>query len=271
MGGLFRAVHFRHEDDCDGKVIQKKGVHTMIAYLFSLILPFLAAGLLAGTVFSCSRKHSRAHRQAGTVCIVLLLAMSMLTAGGTLPCGSGLSASAEESPTGETAPEEATAEAAEAKETEDAAAEDIPPLPDFTLLDQYGAEHKLSNYRGKTVVLNFWATWCPWCITEMPDFEALYHELGENGDQVVILGMAAPGTVDPDADSAKITAFLEEHGITYPVLMDMTGEKFSYYGASSLPTSWFIDGEGRPIGYLPGALTKENLLQILREAAGLEL
>ena len=243
----------------------------MIAYLFGLFLSFLAAGLFTGIIFSLSRKRTFSLRRAGTVCIVLLLTMSMLTAGGTLPCGSGLTASAEESPARETAPEEATAEGDAAEETEEAAAEDIPPLPDFALMDQYGAEHKLSDYRGKTVVLNFWATWCPWCITEMPDFEALYHELGENGDQVVILGMAAPGTVDPDADSAKITAFLEEHGISYPVLMDMTGEQFSYYGASSLPTSWFIDGEGRPIGYLPGALSKENLLQILREAAGLDL
>ncbi len=235
----------------------------MVAFFSGLFLSFLAAGLFTGILFSLSRKRTFSLRQAWMVCVALLLGMSMLAITGTLPRESGLTASAEE-----TAAEKA---AAEDTETEEAVPKDIPPLPDFTLLDQYGAEHKLSDYRGQTVVLNFWATWCPWCITEMPDFEALYHELGENGDQVVILGMAAPGTVDPNADSAIITAFLEEHGITYPVLMDMTGEQFSYYGASSLPTSWFIDGEGRPIGYLPGALSKENLLHILREAAGLEL
>ena len=62
---------------------------------------------------------------------------------------------------------------------------------DFTLYDQYGKEHKLSDYKGKVVFLNFWATWCPPCKEEMPYIENLYKEYNENNDDVVILGIAS--------------------------------------------------------------------------------
>ena len=122
-----------------------------------------------------------------------------------------------------------------------------PPLPDVTLPDQYGNVHHLSDYRGKIVFLNFWATWCPPCIEEMPEFEELYHELGENREDVVILGVAAPDPANEnEMDEAGITAFLERQGITYPVMMDGEFSLWSAYPCPYVPHFHFFLPDGTP-------------------------
>ena len=139
------------------------------------------------------------------------------------------------------------------------------PAIDFTLTDQYGQEHSMESLKGKTVFLNFWATWCPWCVVEMPDIEALYHELGENQGDVAILGVAAPSSFDT-ATEEEIAAFLEEHECTYPVLMDQAGSLFVPYNASSLPTTVLIRPDGYVLGYIAGALSKEQMLDLIQRA-----
>ena len=138
------------------------------------------------------------------------------------------------------------------------------PAPGFVLTDQYSVSHSLSDYRGKIVFLNFWTTWCPYCIQEMPDIEEIYHELGENAQEYVILGISSPSVYDT-ANEEEIIDFLKNNHISYPVLMDTTGEYFYLYGASSLPTSWFIRPDGSLIGYINGARTKEQLLDFLKQ------
>ncbi|MBR6028926.1 MAG: TlpA family protein disulfide reductase [Clostridia bacterium] len=144
--------------------------------------------------------------------------------------------------------------------------------PDFTLFDQYAVQHSLSDYRGQVVLLNFWTTWCPWCIREMPDLEALYHELGENSGSVVILGMGGPDTVDSVSEE-EIVSFLEEHGFTYPCVMDRDGSLFSLWGVEALPTTWMIRADGTIMGYVAGALSREGMLEIINKTladSGLE-
>ena len=164
------------------------------------------------------------------------------------------------------AEEAAEAPAREESEADSAAESEDVEAPDFTLQDQYGVEHTLSQYRGKVVFLNFWATWCPWCVKEMPDIEELYHELGENQEDVVFLGLASPLAVD-NVDEAGIISFLEEHGWTYPVLMDETGELFQTYYAQSLPTTWLIRKDGMVMGYVPGAMSKDQMQEVIRMTA----
>lgn len=160
----------------------------------------------------------------------------------------------------------ASASAEKAAETEKTAEEgDKAMAPDFTLQDQYGETHQLSEYQGKAVFLNFWTTWCPYCVQEMPDIEELYHELGENQKDVVILGVAAPGSYD-SVDEKGIVDFLKEHGWTYPVVMDRTGEFFDIYGAQSLPTTWLIRKDGSLLGYMPGAMAKAQMQEVIRLA-----
>ena len=93
--------------------------------------------------------------------------------------------------------------------------------------------------------------------------------MGENQGDVVILGVGSPGVYD-DTDAQGIMDFLAERGITYPTLMDTTGEVFNTYGATSLPTTWLIRADGKLMGYVPGAMEKETMLDVIQQTLGAE-
>lgn len=163
-------------------------------------------------------------------------------------------------------------ESAAAGETESSLPDtsDRVEAPDFTLVDQFGEEHKLSDYKGKVVFLNFWATWCPPCREEMPDIEALYKEYGENSEDLIILSVANPKTKDNPNNNDKtieeVTKFMEDNGYSYPTLMDTTGDVLLQYYITAFPTTFMIDREGRVIGYASGALTKDIMKNIITQA-----
>ena len=127
--------------------------------------------------------------------------------------------------------------------------------PDFTAYDAAGESARLSDYFGRPIVLNFWASWCGPCQSEMPDFEAAYGELGEEIQFLMVNVTTGRET------QASAEAFLEETGYTFPVLFDTTGEAAQTYGAYSIPTTYFIDAEGVPIARAVGAITGELLQQ----------
>lgn len=133
---------------------------------------------------------------------------------------------------------------------------------DFTLYDQYGKEHKLSDYRGKTVFLNFWATWCPPCRGEMPHIEDLYKEYNKNQDEVVILGVASPNLGNEGSEEG-IKEFLNQNAYTFPVVMDKDGELVYQYGISAFPTTFIIDKDGYVTQYVPGAMDKETMKTLI--------
>lgn len=141
--------------------------------------------------------------------------------------------------------------------------EEIEPVPafDFTLTDQYGKEHTLSDYKGKVVFLNFWATWCPPCRYEMPDIEELYKEYNLNQDEVIFLGVANPKSeaypYNQDEEKDEIIAFLDENEYTFPTVFDETGEVFRDYYVYSFPTTFLIDKEGNIFGYQIGMMSKD--------------
>lgn len=146
----------------------------------------------------------------------------------------------------------------------DAASEVIPAV-DFELTDQYGVAHRLEDYKGKTIFLNFWATWCPPCKAEMPDIQEIYETYDTEGeDALVVLGVATP-SMGQEGTEEEIKAFLEENGYTYPVLMDTEGELFGAYGVYSLPTTFMIDREGNVFGYVSGMLTKDMMENIIQQ------
>ncbi len=143
------------------------------------------------------------------------------------------------------------------------------PAFDFTLTDQYGNEHTLSDYKGKVVFLNFWATWCPPCRKEMPDIEELYKEYNFNKDEVVFLGVANPFSKDypnnQDVEKDDIISFLEENGYSFPTVFDESGEVLHNYNISAFPTTFMIDKEGNIYGYVPGMMTKDIMLNVIEE------
>lgn len=133
---------------------------------------------------------------------------------------------------------------------------------DFTLYDQYGKEHKLSDYRGKKVFLNFWATWCPPCRSEMPHIEDLYKEYEKNSKDVIILGVASPN-VGKEGDQQYIEDFLKENNYTFPVVFDDGGMLSYQYGFSSLPSTLIIDEDGYITKYIPGAMNKSTMKSLI--------
>ena len=137
------------------------------------------------------------------------------------------------------------------------------------LVDQDDREHRLSDYRGKTVFLNFFASWCGPCQREIPDIEALFRTRGLNEGDLVVLGVANPKTAErpqnSDATVDEVKAFIRERGITYPVLMDTSGELFSAYGIMSFPTTFMIDEDGNVFGYVTGMLTAATMDSIVEQ------
>lgn len=130
--------------------------------------------------------------------------------------------------------------------------------PDFTLIDQYGNTHTLSDYRGKVVFLNFWATWCPPCRMEMPYIEEIYNDNNQNSEDVVIIGVAGPN-IGKEGDEQYIIQFLKDEGYTFPVLFDDTGRTMAQYGIQALPSTFIIDKEGYIVQYIPGAMEKSTM------------
>ncbi|MEG0711279.1 MAG: cytochrome c biogenesis protein/redoxin [Niameybacter sp.] len=145
---------------------------------------------------------------------------------------------------------------------EEESVEQLQQAPDFTLTDQYGNTHTLSAYKGKTVFLNFWATWCPPCKEEMPDIEALYKDYGLNAEDVVVLGVAFPNMGD-EKSKEEVIQFLEDEGYTFPVVMDEEGALAYYYGISAFPTTFLINPDGTVEGYLRGMMSREMMDEVI--------
>ena len=230
-------------------------------YTLGFVLPFLAVGLFTGTVLDFFKAHQSVVRYTVKIGAVLLIVMGILTLTGAT---NGLSADLA-AVSGTTTQEESAAEQEDAGGAQEESGE-IPviPAPDFTLTDQYGETHTLSDYQGQTVFLNFWATWCGPCKMEMPDIQALYEDWGENAGELVVLGVAGPN-IGQEGSAEDIAAFLEENGYTYPVVMDETGTLFYQYGISAYPTTFMIDTEGNVFGYVQGAVSREVMDDIVEQ------
>ncbi len=136
---------------------------------------------------------------------------------------------------------------------------------DFNLYDQYGMVHSLSQYKGKIIFLNFWATWCPPCKKEMPYIEEIYEEYGKNSEDVIILGVVNP-QLGKEGSQEYIESFLEENGYTFPVVFDTNYDLLYSYGISAFPSTLIIDAEGYINLYVPGAMDKVTMKQIIEEA-----
>ena len=108
--------------------------------------------------------------------------------------------------------------------------------PDFILKGEDGNTYRLKDYRGKVVILNFWATWCPPCREEMPSMERAWHQIKDKG--IVMLGI----NVGEDADT--IFEFTGQYPMTFPLPMDINGEVVEQYPIRGLPTTYIIDPAG---------------------------
>ena len=131
--------------------------------------------------------------------------------------------------------------------------------PDFELTSLDGKRVKLSDFRGKAVLLNFWATWCSPCKVEMPWFVDLQNKYGNDG--LVVLGIAMD-----DTDTPKIAQFASEMGVNYPVLLGTDKVSEAYGNVEFLPTSFYIDRDGKIVGKGTGLLGRSDVEQNVQKA-----
>ncbi len=124
---------------------------------------------------------------------------------------------------------------------------------DFTVYDRSGSQISLSDMRGTPVVLNFWASWCGPCQSEMPVFESMYSEYG---DEVHFMMVNLTGG-NETADSAE--KFIESKGYSFPVYFDSNGQAALAYSVYSIPETYFIDADGNIKGNIKGTLDENSL------------
>lgn len=125
---------------------------------------------------------------------------------------------------------------------------------DFTMLDAQGKEVKLSDYFGKPVVVNFWASWCPPCKAELPDFQKVYDEMKNNVNFLMIdLPDGQRETME------KAAQFIADEKYTFPVFYDNSQEAAYIYQIYSIPTTLFIDKEGYIVAGHEGQISEQNL------------
>ncbi len=133
--------------------------------------------------------------------------------------------------------------------------------PDFELSTLDGSNVKLSSLRGKAVLLNFWATYCGPCKVEMPWFVELQKEYGPQGFQII-------GVAMDDASTADIAKFAKDMGVNYPILLGKESVGLSYGGVNVLPTTFFLDRNGKVIGREFGLQSRSVFVDHIKQSLG---
>lgn len=270
-------------------------------YSLGFIVPFLILGLFTTQILNALRRHRSVLKYTAIAGGVLVMLMGALMTFGLIgsinsylarfssPSAQSQSASSEKSAENSSNSSEnsassdkqssATSSTSEDKkdstsqtEEKKSSAEDDQKHPvafDFELTDQNGKVHKLSDYKGKTIFLNFWATWCGPCRHEIPDIQKLYENHGQNSKDVIVIGVSNPsngGRQMIDAPLDEVKAFIKENNMSYPVLFDLDGSVYNKYNVNAFPTTYIIRPDGRISGYIPGAVPGTVMERVVNEA-----
>lgn len=130
--------------------------------------------------------------------------------------------------------------------------------PDFTVLNKEGKKVSLSDYFGKPIIINFWATWCGPCQDELPHFEKMYKEYGN--EVVFLMVNLTDGTNDT---VASVKEFISDEGYTFPVYFDTEYNGANTYGVRSIPVTYAIDSSGNIVYRYPGMLNENTLKSMI--------
>lgn len=186
-------------------------------------------------------KHTKVCLLAALVSALLLLLAA---------CAAPDTSDREDDPMGPAGPAHSAQTESQARET----AKPVNYAPDFEVLDNDGNTVRLSDFRGKPVVLNFWATWCPPCKAELPDFD---RSAATYGDEVTFLMV---NLTDGGRDTVSgVREFVAANGYTFPVYFDTRYSAANAYRVSSIPTTYFINAEGEIVSYKVGMVSASEL------------
>ncbi|MFC4800643.1 thiol-disulfide oxidoreductase ResA [Neobacillus sp. GCM10023253] len=129
--------------------------------------------------------------------------------------------------------------------------------PDFVLTDMDGNKHRLSDYRGQGVFLNFWGTWCPPCKKEMPYINNQYQQYKDKGVQVL--------SIDIQESELQVNQFAEHYKLEFPIMIDTDKEVMTAYGINPLPATFLIDKNGEVVKYHTGEMTEKMVREFMEK------
>lgn len=129
--------------------------------------------------------------------------------------------------------------------------------PDFSLVDLDGNSHKLSDYEGEGVFLNFWGTWCKPCVKEMPAMDRQYEEYSEQGVQILAVNIAQ--------SEFEVKSFAKQYGLDFPIVIDKNKSVMAAYNIRPLPTTVLVNPEGKIERIVTGEMSEEDIAGYMEE------
>lgn len=247
------------------------GYLLVLVYTAGFVIPFLLLGLFTTQALAFLKRKKKLLNYTIKIGAIILILIGFMTFTGYM---NGISSYLNSIPKQSSSDRSSDSKTEDKQDDEPTSSDNDKSSPypsiDFTLTDQFGKTHTLSDYKGKVVFLNFWATWCPPCNKEMPDIESLYKENNLNMGEVVFLGVTNPSSVEypdnQDVSKKEIITFLSNKGYTFPTLFDETGDLFNSYQISAFPTTFIFNKQGNILGYVPGMMTKDVMKNVIGQA-----
>lgn len=234
-----------------------QGFGLIAAYSLGFILIFLLLGLFTEEILGFLRKNRNVVKATGMLggAAVLIMGSWMLWK------GNSALARLEQSSASASAPQAAESSAAASVEAAASADQTDMEKYDFSLKDADGNMVSMSDFKGKTIVVNFFGTWCYYCNQELPDLQ----EVNDTRTDVKVLLIAAPG-INGEGDIPYVEQYMKDKGYDMEILYDEDGRITSMYGISGYPTTYIMKPDGNFLGYMPGYMEKEMMMKALDDA-----
>jgi len=131
--------------------------------------------------------------------------------------------------------------------------------PDFTLPDLDGKEVRLSDHRGKKVLINFWTTWCGYCKEEMPLIQRLHQQGKDKNWQVLTINITSS-----EQSTQRVKSYIDSNGFTFPALLDQKGSVTALYGVKGIPASFILNESGEVVRTKVGPFSEKEIADLLR-------
>ena len=229
----------------------------MVIYALGLTIPFLLIGIFTDSISNWLSNHKSIMNYTVKLGAIILIFFGVSMVSGKMNFISNYMTQSSNNAMIKDKNEDKKEDGGENKDEKNSEQEKalLQQLGSYELKDQHDKIIKLEDYKGKVVFLNFWATWCPPCRGELPNIQKLYEKY-RSDKHVAILTIVYPGGQEKGESDLK--EFISDNALTVPVLFD-DGFIYSTFGIGSMPTTFMLDKEGKPYGYIEGALTMEMM------------